>query len=204
MKMLNLSVLCLLTWILYTSSAFAAPTPANPSAESTTPANYFPAIIQELARLQIVARCTEPSAVCTFEHRSAIDAPDAPDAPDTPAATDATAFEVQLRYSRVTDTVYIYIDRFLIFAPDESPTPELLLRLLSLNAEMVTSKLEWQASSRTVRLSTVVSCDSNFDRRAFRSQLTGLLKVADTLSKDPSLHPAKRHDAPTETDSSEK
>ena len=168
-----LSVLCLSLRMFFIPSAFADSLPANPTDDAASPADYFPAVTQELARLQIVARCTEPSAACTFDHRSTPDAP---------------PVEVQVRYSRITDTVYIYIDPFLTFAPDKSPSPEQLLRLLSLNAEMVTSKLEWQAASHTVRLSTVLSCDSNFDRRAFRSQLKGLLKVADTLGTDPTLN----------------
>jgi hypothetical protein len=149
--------------------------PAVVSADEATPgaaasqADYFPAIKQELARLQTAARCNDITAVCTVEARTAEDGP---------------AREVTVRYSRVTDTVYIFIDDLLVVPRGEAPTPDLLLRLLTLNAEMVTSKLEWQKLRNAVRLSTVVSVDSNFDRRAFRSQYTALLKVATAVASE--------------------
>ncbi len=140
-------------------AAAAAKTPAEP-------ADYFPAIKQELARLQAQARCNDVTAVCTVEVRPIADAPPR---------------ELTVRYSRATDTVYVFIDKLIAFAGGRKPDPALLLQMMTLNADLVTSKLEWQKSSDSVRLSTVISVDSNFDRRAFRSQYTALLKVAAVL-----------------------
>lgn len=149
--------------VLYTVPAvsFAAePVAATPSPD------YFPVVKQELARLQTTARCNDITAVCILEIR---------------LAPEMSPMELTVRYSRATDTVYMLIDKFIVIPPGEAPTPALLLKLLSLNGELVTSKFEWQASANAVRLSTVMSCDANFDRRAFRSQYTGLLQVAQKL-----------------------
>lgn len=146
--------------------AAGVPVKASEQKSKDEGANYFPALCQELARLQIQARCDETAAVCTFEHRLSPDGP---------------ALKAVVQYSRITDTVYVYLDKILVFSPEETPGRALLLKLLSLNAKMVTSKFEWHEHGRSVRLSTVLSCDSNFDRRAFRSQLKGLLTVAKEL-----------------------
>ena len=135
----------------------------DPAHSAADPPNYFPAIKQELARLQTGARCNDISAICTAD-----------------VSSDSTnrRHEVTIRYSRATDTVYIFIDKFLSFPRGALPSADILLRLMTLNAELVTSKLEWKKDSDSIRLSTVLSVDSNFDRRAFRSQYTALLKVA--------------------------
>jgi hypothetical protein len=151
--------------LLLTLCATGMPTSAEDLKSEAGAANYFPAICQELTRLQIQARCDEAS-VCTFEHRLSPDGP---------------VLKAFVRYSRLTDTVYAYLDNMIVFEHDEIPSMELLVTLLSFNAKMVTSKFEWHAHSRSVRLSTVLSCDSNFDRRAFRSQIKGLLTVAKEL-----------------------
>jgi hypothetical protein len=46
---------------------------------------------------------------------------------------------------------------------------------------MVTAKFEWDRASRSIRLSATINTDSNFDRRAFRSQLKGLRALAEQL-----------------------
>ena len=62
--------------------------------------------------------------------------------------------------------------------PREGPGLELARLLLAYNRHMVTSKLEWGESTATIRISVVLNTDSNFDRKAFRSQLLGVLSNA--------------------------
>jgi len=134
------------------------------AADPAPPPDYAAAVRQELARLFAEASCDGDT--CTFSRAL--------------AASGRTA-EVGVRYSAATQTVYAYIDRFLDLADPEGPSPALARRLLDLNRQLVTSKLEWDRTTNCVRLSTVLSTDSNFDRKAFRSQLLGLLAAADRL-----------------------
>jgi hypothetical protein len=151
--------------VLWIAILFAVSTPGQAGEQNPTP-NYFPAVKQELARLETPPRCNDTTMSCSWETRFGADGP---------------AVEVVVRYSPATDTVYAFIDKFIPFPDGQKPTPELALKLLELNAEMVTAKFEWNTGANAVQLSTVISTDSNFDRRAFRSQLTGLLKVAEKL-----------------------
>jgi hypothetical protein len=64
---------------------------------------------------------------------------------------------------------------------ESGPSKAFALKLLSLNSEMVTAKFEWNQTENAVRLSTTLNTDSNLDRRAFRSQIMGLLEVAEKL-----------------------
>jgi hypothetical protein len=83
-----------------------------------------------------------------------------------------------IRDSRSTDTVYICFERLLVFDDGTPLSASLALKLLGLNREMVTAKFEWDADKRAIRLSTSLNTDSNFDRRAFRSQIKGILTIA--------------------------
>ena len=142
----------------------AATAPAGEPAPPET--DYFPAIRQELARINASAQCDDGLSTCVL--------------PGPLGAPDRT-LQVVVKYSRQSNTVYIYIDRFIAFAGEDGPSKELALRLLSLNNEMITAKFEWCEAAKAFRLSTVLSTDSNFDRKAFRSQVKGLLQVAETL-----------------------
>ncbi len=125
----------------------------------------MPAIRQELARLDIEVRCDDATATCAC----------------TKTLGDKTrTYTVVVRYSRNTDTIYIYIDKF-IGLTDAGPSADLARRLLELNREMVTAKFEWDRASTSIRLSATINTDSNFDRRAFRSQLQGLWSIAEKL-----------------------
>ena len=139
-------------------------TAAEPK-ESASP-EYMPAIRQELLRLGIEADCKDSVRTCVYKEKLDNDGP---------------TFDVVLRYSPKTDTVYICIERFLPLADTEGPTSEIARRLLALNNEMVTAKFEWDRSQDAIRLSVVLNTDSNFDRRAFRSQILGLRAVANRL-----------------------
>ncbi len=123
---------------------------------------YMPVIRQELARLDIQALCDDSLQSCRYSQ----------------TITDAAReFEIIIRYSKATDTVYICIENFIPLE-DQAPSEELARRLLELNREMVSAKFEWDKSQSRIRLSTTINTDSNFDRRAFRSQLIGIWSIA--------------------------
>ncbi len=128
---------------------------------------YLTAIKQELARLDMTARCDDAGQSCFITH---------------PVKNSSTPeLHLVIKYSAATDTVYLYVDRFIELTDDSELNASLATRLLALNSELVTAKFEWDRAGQAVRLSTVLNTDSNFDRRAFRSQLLGLLKVATRL-----------------------
>jgi hypothetical protein len=146
--------------LLAGAAAVAAGEPASPGAD------YFPAIRQELARMNVSTRCDDGLSTCVF--------PGFPGPPER-------ALQVAVKYSARSNTVYIYVDHFIEVTQEGGPSKALALRLLSLNNEMITAKFEWYEATKVFRLSTVLNTDSNFDRKAFRSQVKGLLQVAETL-----------------------
>lgn len=89
------------------------------------------------------------------------------------------AYEVHLAYSDVTDTIYAYIDRFLVATNDGAHTDAVMRRLMELNWTMLMGKFEWDPTDGEVRLAMVLNTDSNFDRRAFRSTVRALAALAD-------------------------
>ena len=125
--------------------------------------DYLAAIQQELARLEMNVSCNTAAAVC--RHTTDIQIAGEP-------------LELTIRDSSSTDTVYICFERLLVFDEEKPPSASLALKLLGLNREMVTSKFEWDTEERSIRLSTSLNTDSNFDRRAFRSQIKGIIAIA--------------------------
>lgn len=81
-------------------------------------------------------------------------------------------------YSDESDTVYVYLERYLVVPSDDPRSAALLRRLMELNWELLIGKFEWNARTGEVRLAAVVNTDSNFDRRAFRSTVRALYAVA--------------------------
>jgi len=130
------------------------------------PPRYLEAVRQELARLGVDATCAAGAGVCSFRRRL----------PGLGIDLDAT-----VACSDQTSTVYVAIPRFLALGGEEGPPAALARRLLDLNRRLVTSKLEWDPLSRSIRLTTVLSTDSSFDRRAFRSQVLALFAAAERL-----------------------
>jgi len=124
--------------------------------------DYMPVIRQELARLELQAFCDDAERFCRYKKSIGKDGPN---------------FEIVVRYSQKTDTVYIYIESFLDLDGEE-PSKDLALKLLEINREMVTAKFEWDRTAGSIRLSVTINTDSNFDRRAFRSQLKGIWTAA--------------------------
>lgn len=142
---------------------------AGPS--EANPAGYMAAIRQELARLDLTARCDDATATCVFQET---------------LGEPETALDLVLQFSQKTDTVYLVYKRYLSMGEKDDPCLPLALRLLELNREMVTAKFEWDRSAHTIRLSAALNTDSNFDRRAFRSLVIGLRTLAKRLY--PELH----------------
>lgn len=103
----------------------------------------------------------------------------------TGAETDRV-LEVQLAYSDVTDTIYLYANRYLSAPSDGEHTNALLRRLMELNWTMLLGKFEWDPTDGEVRLAMVLNTDSNFDRRAFRSAVRALGALGDRYY--PELH----------------
>ena len=81
-------------------------------------------------------------------------------------------------YSDDSDTVYVYVEHYLMLPPEAPQTTATLRRLMELNWELLVGKFEWNPRTGEVRLSAVLNTDSNFDRRAFRSIVHALDSVA--------------------------
>jgi hypothetical protein len=131
--------------------------------EKSEGTDYLSVVQQELARLNMNVSCNTAAAVCrhTTDIRIAGD-----------------PLELTIRDSRSTDTVYICFERILVFDDGTSPSQSLAMKLLGLNREMVTAKFEWDTEKQAIRLSTSLNTDSNFDRRALRSQIKGIIAIA--------------------------
>jgi hypothetical protein len=168
----------------------AAPAPSEPAGEAApseaapsrgiAPAvegqpRYLPAIEAELEAMGVAElRCEandEERGACSFHA--------------TGAETDRE-LDVQLAYSDVTDTIYLYVNEFLSAPNDGEHTGPLLRRLMELNWTMLLGKFEWDPTDGEVRLAVVLNTDSNFDRRAFRSGVRALGALADRYY--PELH----------------
>jgi len=151
-------------------SARAAAAQAPPTAPSTAPPRYLLAMERELRALELDPLCSAESAAhgrCEARVGAA-----------------SAELALQLVYSDETDTIYVYVPALLVALPDAPSTPALLRRLAELNWELLLGKLEWNAASGEVRLSTVLNTDSNFDRRAFRSVVRNLARLAERLGPE--------------------
>lgn len=136
---------------------------------------YLPAIQAELAAMGVADLACEASdaerGTCRFHA--------------TGTETERV-LDVQLAYSDVTDTIYLYVNQFLSAPNEGEHTDPLLRRLMELNWTMLLGKFEWDPTDGEVRLAVVLNTDSNFDRRAFRSGVRALSALADRYY--PELH----------------
>lgn len=94
--------------------------------------------------------------------------------------------DIQLAYSDVTDTIYLFANQYMSAPSDGTNTDAVLRRLMELNWTMLLGKFEWDPTDGEVRLAMVLNTDSNFDRRAFRSAVRALGALADRYY--PELH----------------
>lgn len=150
------------------ASGQAPPTRPSPGAAASVP-RYLAAIEHELGVLELDPLCRAESPLhARCEVR--VNAPGS-----------SEELELRIVYSDETDTVYAYAPGLAQAAPDAPSTPAVLRRLAELNWELLIGKLEWNAASGEIRLSMVLSTDSNFDRRAFRSMVRNLARLASQL-----------------------
>ncbi len=170
--------LALLTVLALPSLALAQEEPASPGTEEA-PARetgsveegqprYLAAMQSELEGMRVRgARCEATDAQrarCTFTARG---------------ISTGREFTIQLVYSDRTDTIYIYVERFLVVPADGQTTNAVLRRLMELNWSLLLGKLEWDSTDGEVRLAMILNTDSNFDGRAFRSAVRGIGQLAD-------------------------
>lgn len=145
---------------------------ASGAAQPLVPPRYAIAVRQELERMGMQPRCsTEPRARyhCTYAGR---------------AWSNGQKPIAHAVYSDESDTVYFYLERYLVAPAGGPKTPAVLQRLMELNWELLLGKLEWNPRTGEVRLSAVLSTDSNFDRRAFRSIVHALDTVAERFDRE--------------------
>jgi hypothetical protein len=170
----------LLAFVLLAPSLVLAQPPANaPDAGAAHPAapnsepRYLAAMRDELTGMRVRgAQCEATDAArsqCTFTARG---------------ITTGRDFEIHLVYSDHTDTIYVYVQRYLVVPPNEQTTPAVLRRLMELNWTLLLGKFEWDSTSGEVRLAMVLNTDSNFDRRAFRSAVRGIGQLADRYYRE--------------------
>lgn len=93
--------------------------------------------------------------------------------------TTGREFSIHAVYSDRTDTIYLYVERYLEAPADGETTPIVLRRLMELNWTLLLGKFEWDSTDGEVRLAMTLNTDSNFDRRAFRSAVRGIGQLAD-------------------------
>jgi len=156
---MKLHALCMLVALLSPSWAGAQ----NPPPAAIP--RYGRAIEQELSTMGLGARCASEDGDgyrCSFTR---------------PSST-GRGLEIELVYSDRSDTIYVYVSRYLLLRPQGRATQSVLQRLMELNWELLSAKFEWNPRTGEVRLSSVLSTDSNFDRRALRSTLHALEAVA--------------------------
>lgn len=147
------------------------PVPPTPSTTETVPEGqprYLAAMREELSAMGIA------DAVC-----EATDAQRAHCHLTQEGSATNRAYAVHLAYSDVTDTIYAYVDRYLVATSDNAHTDVLMRRLMELNWTMLLGKFEWDPTDGEVRLAMVMNTDSNFDRRTFRSTVRTLTSIAD-------------------------
>jgi hypothetical protein len=133
---------------------------------------YATAVRQELESMGLQPNCVSEQKAryhCTYAGRASAN------------GRKPTAHAV---YSDESDTVYFYIERYLDLPAGGPKTQVVLQRLMELNWDLLLGKLEWNPRSGEVRLSAVLSTDSNFDRRAFRSIVHGLDTIAERFDRE--------------------
>ena len=127
---------------------------------------YAASMEQELQQLEIAVRCSAEGATrhhCTYKR---------------PAPSGDAELTMHAVYSDESDTIYFYVERYLMLPSDHPQAAAVLRRLMELNWDLLVGKFEWNPRSGEVRLGALLHTDSNFDRRAFRSIVRSLDAVA--------------------------
>lgn len=146
--------------------AAQAQTPRAQAQTEAAQSSYGKLLQQELAALGLDPKCARDSPTaehCRYLGRSSLTERRLP---------------VHAIYNAQTDSVYLYFEHFLKLPPAAAHSDRLLRRLMELNWHLLVGKFEWNSTSGEVRLSAVLSTDSNFDRRALRSVVKALDETA--------------------------
>jgi hypothetical protein len=148
---------------------------AAPTAFAQSQPRYLAQMQAELQAMGLGPQCAASSAtVGACSIRARVPGPDG----RTPNPTGRT-FVVAMTYDDGSDTVYVYVERYAALAADAAAAPQIARRLHEFNWEVLGAKFEWSPTRGEIRLSSVLHTDSNFDRRAFRSIVRSLVRVAD-------------------------
>lgn len=132
------------------------------AAQAGATPRYSAAIETELRQMGLAAQCANEPPM-----RHHCRAP----RPGTPLTGELWLHAV---YSDESDTIYFYLERYLVLPSDHARAAAVLRRLMELNWELLVGKFEWNPRNGEVRLSATLNTDSNFDRRAFRSIVAAL------------------------------
>ena len=139
---------------------------AASASAAAAPARYAASMEQELQQLGIDARCSSEATTrhhCTYER---------------PSPSGGAALAMHAVYSDDSDTIYFYVERYLVVPSAHPQAGTVLRRLMELNWELLAGKFEWNPRTGEVRLGATLHTDSNFDRRAFRSLVRSLDALA--------------------------
>jgi hypothetical protein len=168
-----------LSWIVASAAAAAMSASAGDVSAQAQP-RYLAQMQAELQVMGLAPQCAPTSATvgaCSF--RGQAPGPDGRTANPT-----ARRFLVAMTYDDGSDTIYVYVERYAALRADAANVAQVSRRLLEINWETLSAKMEWSASSGEVRLSALLHTDSNFDRRAFRSVVRSVLRVADRYAAE--------------------
>lgn len=144
------------------SAGVRAPDAVGGVAPAAGAPRYARAVQEEFAAMGLDAECSTQSATratCSYRARSSATERDLP---------------AHANYDDDTDSVYFYVERYLVAPAQAASTPAVLRRLMELNWTLLVGKFEWNPRDGEVRLGAVLNTDSNFDRRAFRSIVLAL------------------------------
>jgi hypothetical protein len=148
-----------------------------PLASAQQSPRYLAQMQAELQAMNLSPQCAATSAqsgACSLRASAAA----------TPQAPARRRFYLALTYDDRSDAIYVFFERYATLRSDAANAAAVSRRLLEMNWEMLIGKFEWNSTSGEIRLSTVLHTDSNFDRRAFRSIVHSMLRLADRYANE--------------------
>ncbi len=132
-----------------------------------TNASLISYIQEEVARLGINCSGLDQKKICTVLNQNGT----------------SLKHPLNINYRNETSTIYIYFDKIIKIPTGQKKQTLFYQNLLILNSQMVGSKLEFLTKDQSIRLSTTINTDTNFDRKAFRSVIKGLITTLPLVIK---------------------
>ncbi len=151
--------------------------PAIAHAQAQPSPRYLTQMQAELQAMNLTPQCAATSSQSGACSLRAV-------APATGSTPSNRRFYLALTYDDRSDAIYVFFERYATLRADAPNAAAVTRRLLEMNWEMLIGKFEWSSSSGEIRLSTVLHTDSNFDRRAFRSIVHSMLRLADRYASE--------------------